>query len=242
MCGIVGYIGHEQAFPILIKGLHRLEYRGYDSAGVAMIAEGGALNVYKAKGKVEELETVAKGQDVSGTIGIAHTRWATHGEPCVKNAHPHYSQSQTLALVHNGIIENYESLRQMLQGKGFAFHSDTDTEVLVQLIEYQQQLRLCSLADAVRGALRLAIGAYAIAVIDARHPDTIVAARKASPLAIGVSDNNEEFFLASDAGPIAEYTKHIVYLNDDEVAEIRLGEDLRVTNLNGEHQDVLTRR
>lgn len=241
MCGIVGYIGKRNAYPILIKGLHRLEYRGYDSAGVALINGKNQLNVYKTKGKVSELEAFARQKDTTGSLGIAHTRWATHGVPNEANAHPHLSESGNITLVHNGIIENYSTLRSQLEQRGFHFQSQTDTEVLVQLIEYQQQLRLCSLADAVRGALRLAIGAYAIAVIDARHPDTIVAARKASPLAIGVSDNNEEFFLASDAGPIAEYTKHIVYLNDDEVAEIKLGEDLKVTNLNGEHHDALVK-
>lgn len=234
MCGIVGYIGKRNAYPILIKGLHRLEYRGYDSAGVALINGQNQLNVYKTKGKVSELEAFARQKDTTGSLGIAHTRWATHGVPNEANAHPHLSESGNITLVHNGIIENYSTLRAQLEQRGFHFQSQTDTEVLVQLIEYQQQLRFCSLADAVRGALRLAIGAYAIAVIDARHPDTIVAARKASPLAIGVSDNNEEFFLASDAGPIAEYTKHIVYLNDDEVAEIKLGEDLKVTSLTGE--------
>ena len=237
MCGIVGYIGKRQAYPILIKGLHRLEYRGYDSAGVALINSKNELHVYKTKGKVAQLESFAQQKDTSGVVGIAHTRWATHGVPNEQNAHPHLSESGNITLVHNGIIENYATLRAQLQKKGFHFQSQTDTEVLVQLIEYQQQKYACSLADAVRAALKLAIGAYAIAVVDARQPNTIVAARKASPLAIGVSDDNMEFFLASDASPIAEYTKHIVYLEDDEVAEIGCGSPLRVTNLKGESQD-----
>ena len=237
MCGIVGYIGKRQAYPILIKGLHRLEYRGYDSAGVALINSKNELHVYKTKGKVAQLESFAQQKDTSGVVGIAHTRWATHGVPNEQNAHPHLSESGNITLVHNGIIENYATLRAQLQKKGFHFQSQTDTEVLVQLIEYQQQKYACSLADAVRAALKLAIGAYAIAVVDARQPNTIVAARKASPLAIGISDDNTEFFLASDASPIAEYTKHIVYLEDDEVAEIGCGSPLRVTNLKGESQD-----
>lgn len=237
MCGIVGYIGKRQAYPILIKGLHRLEYRGYDSAGVAMINAQGALSVYKAKGKVSDLETYCVDRDITGTLGIAHTRWATHGVPSEVNAHPHISESGRITLVHNGIIENYATLRSQLEKKGFHFRSQTDTEVLVQLIEYQQKKSKCGLMEAVRQALQLAIGAYAIAVIDARFPNQIIAARKASPLAIGVNDDYSEFFLASDAGPIAEYTKQIVYLNDDEVAMIELGKPLHVINLIGEDQN-----
>ena len=234
MCGIVGYIGYREAYPILIKGLHRLEYRGYDSAGCALVTDCQNLEVYKAKGKVADLEKEAMGKDVSGTIGIAHTRWATHGAPSTVNAHPHVSMSGNITLVHNGIIENYATLRTQLEKRGYVFKSQTDTEVLAQLIDYQQSLRECSLAEAVRYALKLAIGAYAIAVIDRHHPDQLVAARKASPLAIGIGEENKEFFLASDASPIAEYTKQIVYLNDDEVAVIERGQDLSVKNLKGQ--------
>ncbi len=237
MCGIVGYIGYREAYPILINGLHRLEYRGYDSAGCALVSEkDGTLNVYKAKGKVCDLEQKAEGKDVSGTLGIAHTRWATHGAPSEINAHPHVSQSGNITLVHNGIIENYSTLRAQLEKRGFAFKSQTDTEVLVQLIEYQKTLRNCDLADAVRYALQLVIGAYAIAVIDKTNTNQLIAARKASPLAIGIVDGQREFFLASDASPIAEYTKQIVYLNDDEVAVMERGEELRVMNLYGQNQ------
>ena len=210
MCGIVGYIGTKQAYPILINGLHRLEYRGYDSAGVALLNQD-ALNVYKAKGKVSDLEEVAKDKDCSGTLGIAHTRWATHGEPSVTNAHPHESESGNLALVHNGIIENYAILREQLQAKGYHFNSATDTEVLVQLIEYYENKHHCDLISAVRYALNKVIGAYAIAAIDRRNPEVLIAARKSSPLVVGVGENNEEFFVASDATPIAEYTSHVVF-------------------------------
>ncbi len=237
MCGIVGYIGFRDAYPILIKGLHRLEYRGYDSAGCALVSQSGNLNVYKAKGKVGDLEQVASGKDISGTLGIAHTRWATHGAPSEVNAHPHVSQSGSITLVHNGIIENYATLRSQLEKRGFSFKSQTDTEVLVQLIEYQKILRKCDLAEAVRRALQLVIGAYAIAVIDKANPDQLIAARKASPLAIGIAEDNKEFFLASDASPIAEYTKQIVYLNDDEVAVIERGKELHVMNLFGQDQE-----
>lgn len=235
MCGIVGYIGTRDAYPILIKGLKRLEYRGYDSAGCAMLsAQDGRLNVYKAKGKVSDLEKSAADKDVSGTIGIAHTRWATHGVPSEANAHPHISQSGNLTLVHNGIIENYATLREQLKGRGYDFKSETDTEVLVQLIEYVMVSNGVDLPTAVRGALSQVFGAYAIAVIDRRHPDVLVAARKSSPLAVGVVDDNSEFFLASDASPIAEYTKHIVYLKDEELAVIERGKGLELLKLNGE--------
>ena len=186
MCGIVGYIGKQQAYPILIKGLHRLEYRGYDSAGVALINPAGQLNIYKAKGKVAELESFAEAKDVSGTIGIAHTRWATHGEPNTRNAHPHYSETEELAIIHNGIIENYEVLRQSLVKHGYHFLSDTDTEVLVQLIEYTKRTDNVDLRTAVQLALKQVVGAYAIAVLDKSNPDTIVAARKGeTELAVG---------------------------------------------------------
>ncbi len=238
MCGIVGYIGNKEAYPILIKGLQRLEYRGYDSAGCAMLsAKENKLNVYKAKGKVSDLVKFAEGKDVSGSIGIAHTRWATHGVPSEVNAHPHVSQSGNLTLVHNGIIENYATLREQLKKHGFSFKSETDTEVLVQLIEYVMEKNAVDLPTAVRVALGKVYGAYAIAVIDSRNPNVLVAARKSSPLAVGVVDDNSEFFLASDASPIAEYTNHIVYLKDEEVAVIERGEQLRVYNLSGEKSE-----
>ncbi len=238
MCGIVGYIGKKQAYPILIKGLKRLEYRGYDSAGCALLSDNGKkLNIYKAKGKVSDLEASANNKDITGTIGIAHTRWATHGVPSEVNAHPHVSQSGNLTLVHNGIIENYSTLREQLKERGYEFKSETDTEVLVQLIEYVMTTNKVDLATAVRGALNQVFGAYAIAVIDSRNPDMLVAARKSSPLAVGVVDDNSEFYLASDASPIAEYTKQIVYLNDEEMAVIQCDKPLQVYNLNGEITD-----
>ena len=238
MCGIVGYIGTREAYPILIKGLKRLEYRGYDSAGCALLsASDNALNVYKAKGKVSDLEKVAEGKDITGTIGIAHTRWATHGVPSEVNAHPHVSESGNLTLVHNGIIENYATLREQLKQRGFHFKSETDTEVLVQLIEYTQQKLNCGLGNAVRNALQVAIGAYAIAVIDKRFPNQLVCARKSSPLAVGIVEDHSEFFIASDASHIAEYTKHIVYLKDEEIAVIERGKEMKVYNLNGEEAD-----
>ncbi len=244
MCGIVGYIGNKLAFEILIKGLHRLEYRGYDSSGVALISDtpttkdAKKLHVYKAKGKVSDLEYAAKDKDISGTMGIAHTRWATHGEPSVTNAHPHLSQSGNLALVHNGIIENYAVLRDQLKEKGFSFKSETDTEVLVQLIEYMQQKHNCNLVDAVRLALKKCYGAYAIVIIDQRNPNQIVAARKASPMVIGVGQDNEEFYIASDATPIAEYTKKVLYVDDEQVVAIERGKELEILDLDATHVDV----
>ena len=229
MCGIVGYIGQRKAYPILIKGLKRLEYRGYDSAGVALISDNRQLNVYKAKGKVSELEAFAVQKDISGNIGIAHTRWATHGEPCSVNAHPHYSSSKRLALIHNGIIENYAVLKEKLQTKGYTFQSNTDTEVLVQLIEYIQITNQIDLLTAVQLSLQEVIGAYAVAVLDKEQPDEIIAARKSSPLVVGIGEN--EFFLASDATPIVEYTDKVVYLEDEEIAVIHRDEPLRVVNL-----------
>ena len=219
MCGIVGYIGKRKAYPILIKGLHRLEYRGYDSAGVALITDSGELAIYKAKGKVSELEAFAADKDISGTIGIAHTRWATHGEPNTQNAHPHYSESENLAIIHNGIIENYAVLKAGLMQEGYTFKSETDTEVLVQLIEYTQLNRQVDLKTAVQLALQQVIGAYAIAVLDKRHPDTLVAARKGSPLVVGIGE--DEYFLASDATPIVEYTDKVIYIDDEEVVTLR---------------------
>ena len=230
MCGIVGYIGKRKAYPILIKGLKRLEYRGYDSAGVALISDNQQLNVYKTKGKVSELENFVTHKDISGTVGIAHTRWATHGEPCSANAHPHYSSSEKLALIHNGIIENYAVLKEKLQAKGYTFKSSTDTEVLVQLIEYMKVTHQVDLLTAVQLALGEVIGAYAIAILDKEHPEEIIAARKSSPLVVGIGE--EEFFLASDATPIVEYTDKVVYLEDGEIAVINRGKELKVVNLN----------
>ena len=230
MCGIVGYIGKRKAYPILIKGLHRLEYRGYDSAGVALINEAGQLNVYKAKGKVSELEAFCAEKDTNGSIGIAHTRWATHGEPNTVNAHPHYSESERLAIIHNGIIENYAVLKAGLMEQGYTFKSDTDTEVLVQLIEYTQIDRHVDLKTAVQLALQQVIGAYAIAVLDKEHPDTLIAARKGSPLVVGIGE--DEYFLASDATPIVEYTDQVIYIDDEEVVSLRLGEEVDITTIN----------
>ncbi len=229
MCGIVGYIGCKDAFPILIKGLRRLEYRGYDSAGVALVNTDGKLNVYKAKGKVDDLVSYCEDKDKTGNIGIAHTRWATHGEPSVTNAHPHYSQSKNLAIIHNGIIENYADLKVKLIAKGRTFQSDTDTEVLVQLIEYIQERKELDLLTAVQLALHEVIGAYSIALIDRRTPDQIIAALKQSPLVVGIGE--DEFFLGSDASPIAEYTDKVVYLEDGSIAVLKKGEDLKVVNV-----------
>jgi len=219
MCGIVGYIGFREAYPILIKGLHRLEYRGYDSAGVALINGAGELSVYKTKGRVADLEQYVKDKNVSGSIGIAHTRWATHGEPSNANAHPHYSQSENIALIHNGIIENYAVMKTELQQKGYTFQSDTDTEVLVQFIEYIKTLNNCDLFTAVQIALKQVVGAYAIAIVEKGNPNQIIAARKSSPLVIGIGEG--EFFLGSDASPIIEYTNKVIYVNDEEIALIR---------------------
>lgn len=238
MCGIVGYIGYRDAFPILTGGLHRLEYRGYDSAGAALVSASGSLNIYKAKGKVCDLEHAAEGKDCSGSLGIAHTRWATHGVPSEINAHPHVSQSGKLTLVHNGIIENYAMLKQQLINKGFTFKSETDTEVLVQLIEYTKQTNNLDTVSAVQAALKIVIGAYAIVVIDSDSPDMLIAARKSSPMVIGIGENNEEFFIASDASPIAEYTKQMVYLNDEEMVVVRRGEKLQVLTLDNAEVDV----
>ena len=229
MCGIVGYIGKRKAYPVLIKGLHRLEYRGYDSAGVALINEAGQLNIYKAKGKVSELEAYAADKDTDGCIGIAHTRWATHGEPNTVNAHPHYSESERLAIIHNGIIENYAVLKAGLMKEGYTFKSDTDTEVLVQLIEYTQLNKHVDLKTAVQLALQQVIGAYAIAILDKEHPDTLIAARKGSPLVIGIG--KDEYFLASDATPIVEYTDQVIYIEDEEVVVLKPS-DIDITTIN----------
>ncbi|MDE5773536.1 MAG: glutamine--fructose-6-phosphate transaminase (isomerizing) [Muribaculaceae bacterium] len=236
MCGIVGYLGDRNVYEILIKGLHRLEYRGYDSAGIALKTPAGNLNVYKTKGKVSALESFCKDKDLSANVGIAHTRWATHGEPSDNNAHPHFSQDGNLALVHNGTIENYKILKDALQQRGCTFHSETDTEVLAQLIEYIRVTNDCSLVDAVREALHQVQGAYAIAVIEKGNPDEIVAARNSSPLVIGIGDN--EFFLASDATPFVEYTKDVVYVKDGEIAVIRKGEPLKLLTLENQEVDI----
>lgn len=231
MCGIVGYIGQSDAYPVLIEGLKKLEYRGYDSAGVALIGNQDKLNVYKTKGKVSNLEAMAADKDCSGHIGIAHTRWATHGEPSATNAHPHTSMSGDLALVHNGIIENYQVLREQLQDKGYVFKSTTDTEVLVQLIDYYYQQNGKDLVSAVCQALNDAIGAYAIAVIEKNKPNHVVAARQSSPLVVGVGKDNKDFYIASDATPIVEFTDKVVYLEDGQIADIHVGEELNIINL-----------
>ena len=236
MCGIVGYIGKKEAYPILIKGLRRLEYRGYDSAGVALINNDGDLNVYKSKGKVDNLCEFCNDKDIDGTVGIAHTRWATHGEPSSRNAHPHYSQSHNLAIIHNGIIENYADIKEKLKSKGVTFVSDTDTEVLVQLIEYIMVKKQIDLLEAVQVALYQVIGAYAIAVLDKRNPNQIIAARKQSPLVVGIGE--DEFFLGSDASPIVEYTDKVVYLEDGNIAVIRRGQDLHIFSILGEEQEL----
>ncbi len=231
MCGIVGYIGQSDAFPILIEGLKKLEYRGYDSAGVALVNDDDKLNVYKTKGKVSNLEAVAADKDCTGHIGIAHTRWATHGEPSAANAHPHVSMSGDIALVHNGIIENYQVLKEQLHDKGYEFKSNTDTEVLAQLIDYYYQQNGKDLVSAVCQALNDAIGAYAIAVIEKKDPSHLVAARQSSPLVVGVGKDHKDFYIASDATPIVEYTDKVVYLEDGQIADIKVGEDLNIINL-----------
>lgn len=235
MCGIVGYLGKREAYPILIKGLKRLEYRGYDSAGVALIDREDNLNVYKTKGKVADLEAFCADKNTSGSVGIAHTRWATHGEPSSVNAHPHYSSSKNLAIIHNGIIENYAEIKRNLITKGVVFQSETDTEVLVQLIEYVQVKKNLDTLTAVQVALHQVIGAYAIALLDRREPNQIIAARKQSPLVVGIG--KDEFFLGSDASPIVEFTDKVVYLEDGNIAVMRLGEDLKVVNLLNREQN-----
>lgn len=224
MCGIVAYIGKNEAYPILINGLKRLEYRGYDSAGVAILNEKNELNVYKTKGKVSDLEEFAAGKDISGHIGIAHTRWATHGEPNDINAHPHISRSGKLALIHNGIIENYLTVKKELEHRKYQFLSSTDTEVLVNLIEEVQRKQKVDLFEATRIALHHVNGAYAIAILDKDNPDTIIAARKGSPMVIGIGE--DEFFIASDATPIVGLTSKVVYIDDEEVVKIQRGKDL----------------
>ncbi|HAN39200.1 MAG TPA: glutamine--fructose-6-phosphate transaminase (isomerizing) [Chitinophagaceae bacterium] len=232
MCGIVGYTGHRQAYPVVVKGLKRLEYRGYDSAGVALVTNG-TLNVYKKKGKVADMEEYTVGKDLGGSIGIGHTRWATHGEPSDRNAHPHLSNSGEIAMIHNGIIENYAQLKAELLKKGYVFHSDTDTEVLLNFIDDIYKETEGSLEEAVRIALRRVVGAYCILLIHKDDPETIIAARKGSPLVIGIGKG--EHFLASDASPIIEYTKEVVYVNDYEIAIVR-PDELILKNLGNEKQ------
>ena len=234
MCGIVGYVGGRQAYPILIKGLTRLEYRGYDSAGVALIGDNRDLVIYKTKGKVKDLERLTADKDVSGTIGIAHTRWATHGEPSDINSHPHYSENHNLALIHNGIIENYQALKTELTRKGYHFQSQTDTEVVIQMIQYMMDSRKVSWEEAVPMALRHVVGAYAIVIMNRNEPDKMIAARKGSPLIIGVGEN--EYFIGSDASPIIEYTNRVVYLGEEQIAFVQRGQELRITDLSSVEQ------
>jgi len=217
MCGIVGYIGFREAWPIIVKGLHRLEYRGYDSAGIALIDK--TLNIYKKAGKVSDLESAVEGENLNGQIGMGHTRWATHGEPSDRNSHPHTSGDESLAIIHNGIIENYSTLKETLLTRGHIFRSDTDTEVLIHLIEDIRNQTDLDLREAVRIALNEVVGAYAIVIMDKNNPDELIAARKGSPMVLGVGKN--EYFIASDASPIIEYTKNVIYLKDNEIAFIR---------------------
>lgn len=230
MCGIVAYIGQKQAYPIIINGLKRLEYRGYDSAGVALMNNANDLNIYKIKGKVSNLEEFAIEKDCTGTIGIGHTRWATHGEPNNENAHPHFSENKDIALIHNGIIENYEVIKRRLEKLGYHFNSETDTEVLVHLIDDIKKKTGSNLVESVRLALEQVVGAYAIVVMSKTNPNRLVAARKSSPLVVGIGEEGD-FYLASDATPIVEYTKDVVYLNDKEIAILDRGEGLKVYNI-----------
>lgn len=234
MCGIVGYMGSKDAYPILIKGLQRLEYRGYDSAGVALLNANNELRVYKQVGKVAALDALAREQDITGSLGIAHTRWATHGEPSTVNAHPIYSQSKHIVIVHNGIIENYREIKSKLIELGYEFQSDTDTEVIVQLIEHRKQELQSGLFDAVKSALSSLIGAYAIAVIDKDEPDAMVVARNSSPLVIGVENNYSEFYIGSDSTPFLEYTRQVIYLRDGEIASLKLGHAPEIYSLKNE--------
>lgn len=235
MCGIVGYIGDRDACPILIKGLRRLEYRGYDSAGVALVGGDGSLNVYKCKGKIDALEHFLADKDTAGTVGIAHTRWATHGEPNDTNAHPHFSADGRIAMIHNGIIENYRVLKEALTAAGVTFRSETDSEVLVNLIEYVRDTEGCTLEEAVRLALKKVVGAYAIAVVEKGNNDKIIAARQSSPMAIGVGKG--EYFISSDASSIVEYTHDIVYVEDGEIAVIERGKPLQLVTLDNEEAE-----
>jgi glutamine---fructose-6-phosphate transaminase (isomerizing) len=228
MCGIVGYIGNKQAYPVLIKGLQRLEYRGYDSAGVAMI-DNNELNVYKCKGKVVDLHNFIGDKNTGGTIGIGHTRWATHGVPNDVNAHPHYSASKNMVMIHNGIIENYGPIKEELKKRGHKFLSDTDTEVLIHLIEDIKEKENVRLGEAVRQALNQVVGAYAIVILSKENPNELFAAKKGSPMVIGIGE--DEFYIASDATPIVEYTKNVVYLEDEEIAFIERGKELKIKTI-----------
>ena len=224
MCGIVGYIGTDEALPIIIKGLKRLEYRGYDSSGVALM--NGDIKLFKCKGKVSDLEAHMAGETPQATMGMGHTRWATHGEPNDINAHPHFSQSGELAIIHNGIIENYEALKKELIKRGYSFKSDTDTEVLINLIEELKKIHQTDLKEAVRLALNEVVGAYAILVMSSSEPDTMVAARKSSPMVVGIK--NGSFYIASDATPFIEYTKEVVYIKDEEIAVLTRGQKMEL--------------
>jgi glucosamine--fructose-6-phosphate aminotransferase (isomerizing) len=230
MCGIVAYLGEKEAYPILIKGLHRLEYRGYDSAGVALLNTSEDIRLYKCKGKVSELEAFTAGKNVSGHLGVGHTRWATHGIPDDKNAHPHFSESGNLVIIHNGIIENYASLKKELQNRGHVFKSDTDTEVLIYLIENVQENENVDLVEAVMIALNQVVGAYAIVILSKDNPDMMIGAKKGSPLVVGVGKDHE-YFIASDATPIIEYTRNVVYLNDEEIVILEKGKEMKIKTI-----------
>jgi glucosamine--fructose-6-phosphate aminotransferase (isomerizing) len=240
MCGIVAYIGKKQAFPIVLKGLKRLEYRGYDSAGVALLNDG-ELNIYKRSGKVSNLEEFALQNNIEGHSGIGHTRWATHGAPNDVNAHPHFSNDGSLAIIHNGIIENYDVLKKDLSAKGYVFKSETDTEVLVHLIDDIRKNEHVWFGEAIRRALHHVIGAYAIVVISKDEPNKLVAARKSSPLVVGIGSEGD-FYLASDATPIVEYTKNVVYLEEEEIAVIDLAEGLRIYNIGDQEKTPYVQR
>lgn len=230
MCGIAGYLGFRKAYPIVINGLQRLEYRGYDSAGVVLL-DGNEMSLYKTKGKVSDLKKIMKQNNVEGNLALGHTRWATHGVPSDENSHPHLSNSGNLVIVHNGIIENYDTIKKELITRGYTFKSDTDTEVLINLIEEVKIKNNCKLGYAVQMALTNVVGAYAIAVFDISKPNEIIVAKLGSPIAIGIGENNSEFFVASDASPFIEYTRNAIYLEDEEIAIIKLGEDIRIRKI-----------
>lgn len=236
MCGIVGYMGNRNVYDVLINGLRRLEYRGYDSAGIALMTEDGKINLYKSLGKIDALDEFCKDKDTDAVLGIAHTRWATHGEPSSSNAHPHFSEDGKIAIVHNGTIENYKVLKDALISHGCKFKSETDTEVLVQLIDYIMINNKCTLLDAVREALKEVVGAYAIAVIEKDNPDQIIAARKSSPLVVGLG--KDEIFLGSDATPFVEFTKNVVYIDDEQIAIIKKGEPLKIVDFENNESEI----
>ncbi|MDO9595210.1 MAG: glutamine--fructose-6-phosphate transaminase (isomerizing) [Lutibacter sp.] len=230
MCGIAGYLGFRKAYPIVINGLQRLEYRGYDSAGVVLV-DGNEMSLYKTKGKVSDLKKIMKQENIEGNLALGHTRWATHGVPNDENSHPHLSNSGNLVIVHNGIIENYDTIKKELITRGYTFKSDTDTEVLINLIEEVKIKNNCKLGYAVQMALTSVVGAYAIAVFDVSKPNEIIVAKLGSPIAIGIGENNSEFFVASDASPFIEYTRNAIYLEDEEMAIIKLGEEIRIRKI-----------